>query len=178
MPNPVSQAQTVAAINQVLPTMNPPGAPIQNLDTAAMSDPNWSCNNFSPAVLEAVCNLVGVDPSDLQSIAYQVGAQNLPDEFADQSFVNISMMGEPSSLNHNFNILVSGGTTYLIQAFEGQAVNIVRQFANATFITEWQNLSNNVNWTASYQALFGVAPVVVTPNPPVNTWLQSQYVTQ
>lgn len=177
MPNPVSQDQTVTAINTVLATMDPP-TKIPDLGTDQMSDPNWSCNNFSPAVLDQICILTGTNPEDLNSVEYTQGAA-LPAGFADGSFVNISMLGEPSALNHNFNILVSGGITYLSQAYVGQSVNIVRRFDNADFITLWQNLSNNVDWTDAYNELFGVAPATVLGgDPPENTWLTSQWVTQ
>jgi hypothetical protein len=176
MPNPVTQDQTVQATNVALAQMDPPGVPIANLDTDALSNSEWSCNNFSPTVLDQVCVLTGTNPDNLQTTNYPQGG-NLPDSFADATFVNISMLGEPSALNHNFNILVSGPTTYLIQVFVGKQVNIVRRLANADFITSWQNLSNNVNWQASYNTLFGVTPASVVPNPPAATWLSNQYVT-
>jgi hypothetical protein len=177
MPNPVTQVQTVGAVNTALQQLQPPGNPIVNLDTNAMSNLSWSCNNFSPSVLDAICLLTNTNPEDLNTQNYGQGA-NLPAAFADGTFVNISMTGEPSKLNHNFNILVSGGTTYLIQVYIEHSVNIVRLFANVDFITHWHNLSNNINWVNSYFALFGVAPNQVVANPPINTWLKGQNVTQ
>lgn len=179
MPTPVTQDQTVQAINDILVISVPAGLPIPDLDTNQLSDPAWSCNNFSPALLDKVCQIVEVDPVNLNTQEYAVDAQ-LPQGFNDQTFVNISMMGEPSALNHNFNILVSGGTTYLIQVFLDQAVNIVRRFENQVFIDHWHALSrsNNDNWAADYEALFGVAPAAVVAAPPAQTWLASQYVTQ
>lgn len=177
MPNPVSQQQTVDAINHALAQMQPPGAPIADLDTNDLSNPAWSCNNFSPLVLEQVCILTGTNPQTLTTTAYAQGA-TLPGSFTNATFVNISMMGEPSALNHNFNILVSEGTTYLIQVFIDQTVNIVRRFDNADFITHWHNLSNDVHWQEAYQALFGVAPAAVVEQPPQHTWLVNQYVTR
>ena len=73
MPNPVTQDQTVQATNVALAQMDPPGAPIANLDTDALSDPGWSCNNFSPTVLEQVCALTGTNPNDLQTTDYPQG---------------------------------------------------------------------------------------------------------
>ncbi|QSQ19787.1 hypothetical protein JY651_31445 [Pyxidicoccus parkwayensis] len=178
MPNPVTQVQTVQAINAALAQMVPPGMPIVDLNTNALSNANWSCNSFGPLVLEQICLITGTNPDNLQTATYARGSPNLPVGFANNTFVNISMSGDPSTLNHNFNILVSGGTTYLIQAFIDHPVNIVRRFPNATFIARWHDLSNNINWQAAYTTLFGVAPNVVVPNPPVATWLASQHVTQ
>lgn len=175
MPKPVTQEQTVEAINAVLATMEPPLV-IENLNTDALSDKNWSCNNFAPTVLEKVCEITGIDSNHLQSVEFEQG-KDLPNEFADASFVNISMLGDPSTLNHNFNILVLGEITYLIQAFVDKQVNIVRRFPNGTFIENWHNLSKNVNWMVSYNALFGLAPDSVVTNPPEETWLSYQYVT-
>ena len=177
MPHPVSQSQTVQAINETLGMMRPPGQPIANLNTNEMSNPAWSCNSFAPALLETICRIIGVPVDSLHDVEYHRGAA-LPGNFTNDAFVNISMMGDPSPLNHNFNILVSGGITYLIQAYTEKQVYIVRRFLNATFITNWHNLSNNVNWTNAYTALFGVAPNSVVPNPPPSTWLATQYVTQ
>lgn len=176
MPNPVTQDQTVLAINNALAELVPPGAPIANLDTDALSNVAWSCNNFGPAVLDQICHITDTDPASLNTTNYAQGAE-LPAGFPDATFVNISMMGDPSALNHNFNILVSGGTTYLIQVFIGQQVNIVRRFANDVFMTLWGNLSNNVGWVDAYTMLFGVAPSAVVGVPPANVWLQNQYVT-
>jgi hypothetical protein len=178
MPNPVTQVQTVQAINTALAQMAPPGPHIVDLNTNALSNANWSCNNFAPAILEQICIITGTNPVNLHTATYDQGNPHLPGAFADNTFVNISMLGEPSALNHNFNILVSGGTTYLIQAYSGHQVNIVRRFPNAAFILHWHNLSNNVNWQAAYTTLFGVAPNAVVNHPPVATWLTTQYVTQ
>ena len=103
---------------------------------------------------------------------------DLPAAFDDGTFVNISMLGDLSGLNHNFNILVSGGRTYLIQLFINRSVNIVRSFENGTFINHWHNLSNDNNWVESYIALFGVVPNQVVADPLNKTWLKCQYVTQ
>jgi hypothetical protein len=170
MPHPVSQDQTVTAINEVLTggALKPPGQPIADLATQAMSDPQWSCNTYSPTVLERVQAVV---PGGVTT-EYAQGAA-LPGAFADGDFVNVAMLGEPSALNHNFDVLVSGGTTYLTEAYLGHQVRIVQQFANADFIARWHDLSNDVNWVAAYTTLFGVAPA----DPPAHTWLQSQYVT-
>ena len=176
MPNPVSQAQTVSAVNKALEQLKPKGKAIDNLDTNAMSDPGWSCNNFAPSVLEEIC-LATRSQDKLKTQKYLQGDQ-LPAAFDDGTFVNISMMGEPSELNHNFNILVSGETTYLIQVYINRSVNIVRRFANADFIKHWRNLSNNNDWVNSYIALFGVDPNQVVGNLPDKTWLTEQYVTQ
>lgn len=177
MPNPVNQDQAVCAIDFALVQLDPPGDRIVNLDTNAVSNPEWSCNNFSPAVLDQVCEITGTPIDSLNTVEYpRDGA--LPDAFPKNTFVNISMMGDPSKLNHNFNILVSGETTYLIQVFVGFNVNIVRRFPNATFIENWHSLANNELWADSYNALFGVAPNTVVENPPQDTWLQNQYVTQ
>jgi len=177
MPKPVTQDQTVEAVNLTLVEMKPEGNPIASLDTDALSDPAWSCNNFSPTLLEKVCAVTGFPEGALNTTKYAQGAA-LPNSFADGSFVNISMTGDPSALNHNFNILVSGGTTYLMEAFLNYAVRIVQSFDNERFITLWQNLSNNVDWQGAYAELFGVAPSSVVQDPPEDTWLTSQYVTQ
>lgn len=176
MPNPVTKAQTTKAINDTLAQLDPQGLPIENLDTDAISNKEWSCNDFSPAVLREVCTITGTNPETLVTTRYAQGAE-LPAQFNDSTFVNISTLGDPSGLNHNFNILVSDGITYLIQTFIEHQVNIVRRFSNADFITNWNNLSNNVNWKESYNALFGVAPANVVEEPPENVWLQNQYVT-
>lgn len=176
MPNPVSQDQTVLAINKALAQLDPPGEPIDSLNTDALSNPRWSCNNFSPTALEEICEITNTPIEDLNTTEYPRNSA-LPDAFEDGSFVNISMMGDPSELNHNFNILVSGETTYLIQVFIDLEVNIVRSFPNAYFIENWHGLAKDEDWAGSYYALFGVAPKNVIKDPPENTWLQSQYVT-
>jgi hypothetical protein len=175
--NPVTQAQVVQAVNAVLATMDPP-AEIDNLDTALMSDPGWSCNEFGPDVLTQVCAVTGTPIDDLTTTRYDVGAA-LPDGFPDATFVNISMLGEPSALNHNVNILVSDGTTYLIQAFVGQSVPVVRRLPNADFLAGWGTVSGigGGDWQAAYADLFGIAPGTVVPEPPQATWLAYQYVT-
>jgi hypothetical protein len=177
MPNPVTQMQTVSAVNTALQQLQPPGNAIDNLDTNAMSNLSWSCNNFGPSVIEQICLITNTNPENLNTPNYHQGA-NLPAAFADGTFVNISMKGEPSLLNHNFNILVSGGTTYLIQAYIDRSVGIVRRFANGDFIRHWHNLSNDINWVNSYISLFGVAPNDVVANPPNGTWLKEQRVSQ
>ena len=176
MPN-ATREQTVQAINEVLAQMNPPGEAIANLDTDALSNPAWSCNNFSPAVLDRICTITETNPDNLNTVRYARDG-DLPDNFNDGAFVNISMLGDPSGLNHNFNILVSGETTYLIQVFVDHQVNIVRRFNNADFIQHWHNLSDNANWANSYEFLFGVAPAAVVDDLPAGTWLQEQFVTQ
>lgn len=177
MPNKVTQDDTVKAVNTALQELKPPGKAIENLGTDAMSDKNWSCYNFSPSVLEQICKITKTSDENLNTKEYCPGA-NLPASFANETFVNIAMTGEPSLLNHNFNILVSGGTTYLIQVFVKHSVKIVQSFENANFITHWHNLSNNINWVDSYFALFGVRPNQVVENPPISTWLTCQNVTQ
>lgn len=173
-----TKEEALSAINDSLSKLNPPGDGIESLETVAMSDPNWSCNNFSPEVLEQICAITNTPLEDLDTTEYPAN-EDLPDSFPDGTFVNISMMGEPSTLNHNFNILVSGGTTYLIQVFINFEVNIVRRFDNATFIEHWHNLANNENWASSYNELFGVDPnEVVGGQLPANTWLLRQYVSQ
>lgn len=177
MPNEVTQDKTVRAVNTTLEKSNPKGNAIDNLGTDAMSDPDWSCNNFSPSVFEQICLITNTSEENLKSKEYPQGA-NLPAAFDDGTFVNISMMGKPSELNHNFNILVSGERSYLIQVFINRRVKIVRSFENGSFINHWHNLSNNINWVESYNALFGVVPNQVVANPPNGTWLEQQYVTQ
>ncbi len=177
MPNPVSQVQTVEAINAELATMKPLPAPVADLQSTARSNKGWSCNSFAPAVLERVCGIVGKQVGELQTKDYAKG-DALPDSFADNTFANVSMMGDPSALNHNFNILVSGGTTYLIQAYVDQEVDIVRRFPNASFITQWKNLADDATWQDAYAALFDVTPAAVLGgDPPAESWLKSQYVT-
>jgi hypothetical protein len=176
MPKEVTQDQTVMAVNMTLQQPDLMGNPINNLGTDAMSNPGWPCNTFGPDLLTQICKITNTSEENLKSKEYPQGA-NLPAAFDNGTFVNISMMGEPSQLNHNFNILVSGGTTYLIQVYINRSVNIVRRFANGDFITHWHNLSN-INWVNSYIALFGVVPNQVVVNPPNTTWLKGQYVTQ
>ncbi|MCC4858912.1 hypothetical protein AB6D02_23980 [Vibrio splendidus] len=172
MPNPVSKDQTVVAVNKVLEAMDPEGG-IENLDTDELSNKDWSCNFFSPSVLEEVCKEVGKKAEDLDSKNYKTDAV-LPDNFDDKAFVNISMMGEPSSLNHNFNILVADNTVYLIQTYVDQTVKIVQRFNIETFMQNWKNLSSNNNgWAAAYETLFGVKPGVES----ADTWMNVQYVT-
>lgn len=175
MPSPVTQANTIKAINETLAIMDPVGTPILNLNTNDLSSPEWSCNNFSPALLDKICSVIGVPIDSINSVLYANGNQ-LPDNFANNTFVNISMMGNPSDLNHNFNILISGDDTYLIQTFVGRSVNIVRRFNNQIFINNWHALGNNGAWQAAYQSLFGVNPSDVIQNPPQASWLQEQYV--
>ena len=173
----VTQAQTVSAVNKTLEQSNPKGNAIDKLDTNAMSDPSWSCNNFAPSVLEEICLITKTSEENLNTKQYLQG-DKLPAAFDDGTFVNISMMGDPSDLNHNFNILVSGERTYLIQVFVKRSVKIVRSFENGNFIKHWHNLSNSIDWVNSYIALFGVAPSDVVKTPPDKTWLKEQYVTQ
>ncbi|MGC0151955.1 hypothetical protein ACPRNU_05790 [Chromobacterium vaccinii] len=178
MPNPVTPQQTVDALNAALAQMSPPGDPVDTLDTGEMSDPAWSCNTFAPLLLEKVCAEIGVDPYSLDTESYVAGAA-LPQAFPNQSFVNISMMGEPSALNHNFNILVDGYTVWLIEAFVDQTVPIVKRFDSAVFFQLWNSLSGggNGDWSDAYMTLFSVGPDQVVYPPPQNTWLHNQYVT-
>lgn len=171
MPYPVSQEQTVTAVNNVLDTMVPKGH-IDSLESEALSNKDWSCNFFGPTLLEEVCKVSGFKESDLVTTEYVAGAP-LPASFDDNTFVNIAMLGEPSSLNHNFNILVSGAITYLIQTYVDNSVRIVQQFSHEVFMDNWKNISNNTNWAESYKLLFGVAPL----DPSAEKWMQNQYVT-
>ncbi|WP_434629211.1 hypothetical protein [Chromobacterium sp. CV08] len=178
MPNPVTPQQTVSALNAALAQMNPPGDPVDGLDTGAMSDPAWSCNTFAPLLLDQVCAETDTDPNSLNTESYAAGSA-LPQAFPDQSFVNISTMGEPSALNHNFNILVDGYTVWLIEAFVDQTVPIVKRFDSAEFFQLWNSLSGggDGDWSDAYMTLFSVAPDQVVEQPPQNTWLSNQYVT-
>lgn len=176
-----TKEQTVTAVNNVLEQAhqidNLKEIAIDNLVTEVMSDPGLSCMDFSPRVLTQICKITNMNPEDLDTKTYRQGA-NLPAVFADGTFVNILMKGDPSGLNHNFNILVSGEMTYLIQTFIKHSVRIVRSFESGDFIKHWHNLSDNDNWVASYSALFGVEPKNVVEDLPNKTWLEEQYVTQ
>ena len=172
MPNPVTQEQIFAAINVTLLKMEPQGKAIVSLDTETLSDPNWSCNTFSPMILEEICKATKIDPEKLNSKEYDK-AMALPGKFDDKTLINISMMGEPSTLNHNFNIFILGDTTYLIQVFLGKSVKIVQRFLNETFLTYWHNLSDDSKWIEAYNNLFGVSPA----DKPSPSWLSAQYVT-
>jgi hypothetical protein len=176
-----TKEQIVTAVNNVLKEghekANLTKISIDNLVTEVMSDPGFACMDFSPRVLDQICKITNTLPNKLDTKTYDKD-KDLPAVFDDGTFVNIVMLGQPSPLNHNFNILVSGEMTYLIQTFVDRQVNIVRRFANGDFIRHWHNLSNNNDWVGSYIALFGVAPNQVVDDLPNTTWLKEQHVSQ
>lgn len=163
----------LAALDNTLLLMRPPGAPIPTLTTPAASSPQWSCNDFGPTLLRQVIG-GGAEPASME---YKAGDTPLP-TFADGDFVNIMMQGDPSGLNHNFNILVSGPQIYLFEAFLGHTVQIVRAFDAAAFQAQWRDLSAGQGgiWKPAYLALFGVDPDQVAATGADAVWFQSQYV--
>lgn len=173
MPYHIDSDTALAALNRTLALMQPPGTPMASLTTRALSSPQWSCNDFGPTLLSEV---VGRGPAPV-TMEYKAGDAPLP-RFADGDFVNIMMQGDPSGLNHNFNILVSGPQIYLFEAFLGHTVQIVRVFDAATFQAHWRDLSAGQGgiWKPAYLALFGVDPDQVAATSADAVWFQSQYV--
>lgn len=175
MPSPINPDQTVTVINQALQTTNA-GFTISDLNTTQKSRADWSCNNFASDILVYAYNVTG---SKEKSQREYKRDDSLPDSFDNATLVNISMLGEPSSLNHNFNIFVNNDlrTTYIIQAFLNHEVNIITRIQNEVFISEWRNLSNKDKWKQSYSNLFGVDPKNVEPDLQEDQiWLSYQYV--
>lgn len=173
MPHDVTPALALSALNATLAQMSPPGMALATLTTPAVSDPTWSCNGFAPLMLEMV--LVRRD-RPLRTKVYLADAA-LP-TFADGDFVNIVLLGDPSPLIHNVDLLIAGDRIYLFQAYLGQVVDLVQVFASETFHALWQDLcaGHASRWKPAYQALFGVDPDQVMKTAPDTVWFQSQYV--
>lgn len=173
MPHDVTSTLALSALNATLAQMSPPGMALATLTTPAVSDPEWSCNTFAPLMLEMV--LLRRD-RPLRTTPYLADAA-LP-SFADGDFVNIVLLGDPSPLIHNVNILVAGDQVYLFQAYLEQVVDLVRVFDSVTFHALWHDLCAGRAglWKHAYQALFGVDPDQVVDTDPDTAWFQSQYV--
>lgn len=173
MPYNVTVEQVVCALNKTFAAMQPKGAAIRNLHDVDQSLPEWSCNQFATTLLDEISGNQGNVPS----LRYNAGSE-LPQSMENGSFVNISMFGEPSALHHNFNIFISGESTYVIQAFLNRSVDVVRQLDTPVFWGAWTELSNNANneWQDAYSALFGVAPRDIFAGTLPAKWLDYQYV--
>lgn len=166
------------AIGYVLKGTGRPCDPVETLDSEALSNPDVPCTWFSPAVFERVCTQ---RKQEYKTTTYKKG-DRLPVAFDDGSFVNIAMIGDPSGLNHVFNILVSGADTYLIQTFVNCAVPVVQKFATPEFLKSWHDLATDEKWQDAYVFLFGVTPEEVQGKAdvpgavPEHSWLQEQHV--
>ncbi|MET0550888.1 MAG: hypothetical protein ABW002_16625 [Xanthomonas sp.] len=173
MPHDVPPALALSALNATLTQLHPPGTALATLTSPAVSDPAWSCKTFAPLMLEMV--LLRRD-RPLRTTPYLADAA-LP-TFADGDFVNIVLLGDPSQLIHNVNVLVAGDRVYLFQAYLEQVVDVVRVFESTTFYTLWHDLCAGRAglWKHAYQALFGVDPNQVVDTDPDTAWFQSQYV--
>ncbi|WP_131245242.1 hypothetical protein [Aeromonas bestiarum] len=182
----VTQEELIQAINTTLKDMSPEGQPISTLETDEKSK-GWSCNDFGPLLLTKIGKMKGIENvDDLPAKGYDNKPEViLPPSFEDKAFYNISMMGEPSYFNHNFNICISGDFTYIIQAFVNKNVRIVSKLENQDFINAWHKLGLENEWQDSYLKLFSVHPrdVEQSPpeaprqDPPKKSWLNEQYVT-
>ena len=151
---PITDPMVLDATNRALSDLDPPGS-IPSLDSDKKSDPNGSCNNFAPAVLEYVEQASG---GSMKTTEYGTDASKWPSSFPDQSFVNFSLQFEKSSANHNFNVYFkSGGTGYRLQVYLGHSIRISTPQSSASFIAQWKNLTT-AGWADAYEALFYVRP--------------------
>ncbi|XQA63212.1 hypothetical protein ACM9XD_07680 [Xanthomonas sacchari] len=173
MPHDVTPALALSALNATLAQLQPAGTALATLTSPAVSNPAWSCNTFAPLMLEMV--LLRRD-RPMRTRVYFADAA-LP-TFGDGDFVNIVLLGDPSQLFHNVNILVDGERVYLFQAYLEQVVDVVREFDSMTFYALWHDLCAGRAglWKHGYQALFGVDPDQVADTDPDAVWFQTQYV--
>ncbi len=173
MPHDVTPALALSALNATLAQLQPAGTALATLTTPTVSCPEWSCNTFAPLMLEMV--LLRRD-RPLRTRLYLADAA-LP-TFGDGDFVNLVLLGDPSQLIHNFNILVAGERVYLFQAYLEQVVDVVRVFESVTFHALWHDLCAGRAglWKRAYQGLFGVDPDQVVDTDPDAVWFQTQYV--
>ncbi|MBF4621327.1 hypothetical protein [Clavibacter sp. VKM Ac-2542] len=168
MSTQISDAIALSTLQDVLSHMDPPGT-VESLTSGEQSNAKWSCNVLGPRLFKAM--------GGKTAFQKEIRAGGELPKIADRSFANISLMGEPSSLNHNFCILVSGTKIYLMQGFVDNVVTIVRPMDAVKFGAAWAALSDNKNWKEAYKYLFGIDPAAVLPKRPLGPkWLGSQWV--
>lgn len=152
----IDDQMVLTASNRALAELIPPGAPLDSLNSVAKSDPEWSCNNFGPAVLQYVSEAA---QSEGETTNYKGDPSTWPESFPEQSLVNFSINFKNSSSNHNFNVYFKANNgSYRLQVYIGNSIQISTFQSSDWFIALWKQLATE-EWATAYETLFYVKPV-------------------
>jgi hypothetical protein len=148
----------LGATNNALAALDPAGRALASLNDPETSNVNWSCNNFSPIMLENVLDMSGYQGQPL-STEYGTNVAEWPNNFPPASVVNFSISSIGGGLsNHNFNVYFkSNNSSYIIQVYLEHEVRISTLQNSTEFIERWKQLVTP-QWATAYQQLFYVQP--------------------
>jgi hypothetical protein len=148
------------------------------------SNPEIDCNFLGGSLLASLIEACrGTHISDSRSFPSKNAVVTAIDDgtlgklLCKGSFVNFSLQGEPSALNHVFS-LYSWNKCVLLQAYVSRQVTIRPTFPLEEFLGSLKVLATDkTNWTDAYEELFDVAPSEVANGLTPESWLRTLEVT-